>query len=204
MLTRRDVLQRAGTATALATTTAWWLVRRAPRGAPGETGGVESCRLVTPDRHDHAGAVLCLRQAGGDQSTRDPVCAAWGWPTPPQIGRGARRGEPPGYHPVGRGVRATLPRTRPPPGGDGRGSRRDRARGAPGGLPPECPVSGEGIWCAAGRQPVGVDHPPGPPRGRQGSSPPRRGRHSSRSAHSCKSRPGSPGMACAWGCTTNP
>ena len=29
MLTRRDVLQRAGTATALATTAAWWLVRRA-------------------------------------------------------------------------------------------------------------------------------------------------------------------------------
>src|SRR2546423_5226535 len=29
MLTRRDVLQRAGTATALATTASWWLVRRA-------------------------------------------------------------------------------------------------------------------------------------------------------------------------------
>src|SRR5881296_4287493 len=29
MLTRRDVLQRAGTATALATTAPWWLVRRA-------------------------------------------------------------------------------------------------------------------------------------------------------------------------------
>src|SRR4051812_7790192 len=29
MLTRRDVLRRAGTATALATTAAWWLVRRA-------------------------------------------------------------------------------------------------------------------------------------------------------------------------------
>src|SRR5437588_350824 len=29
MLTRRDVLRRAGTATALATTASWWLVRRA-------------------------------------------------------------------------------------------------------------------------------------------------------------------------------
>ena len=29
MLTRRDVLQRAGTSTALATTASWWLVRRA-------------------------------------------------------------------------------------------------------------------------------------------------------------------------------
>src|SRR3989442_12871472 len=29
MMTRRDVLQRAGTATALATTASWWLVRRA-------------------------------------------------------------------------------------------------------------------------------------------------------------------------------
>src|SRR5262245_50398613 len=29
MLTRREVLQRAGTATALATTASWWLVRRA-------------------------------------------------------------------------------------------------------------------------------------------------------------------------------
>src|SRR5207244_8728256 len=29
MLTRRDVLRRAGTATSLATTASWWLVRRA-------------------------------------------------------------------------------------------------------------------------------------------------------------------------------
>src|SRR3989442_3161008 len=36
MLTRRDVLQRAGTATALATTASWWLVRRAHAARQGK------------------------------------------------------------------------------------------------------------------------------------------------------------------------
>ena len=41
MLTRRDILRQAGTATALATTASWWLVRRAHAARQQKTGRVE-------------------------------------------------------------------------------------------------------------------------------------------------------------------
>ena len=88
MLTRRDVLQRAGTATALVTTASWWLVRRAHAArqhklivwvptalAPQVDKILQSSVSPTPSR-----------QAS---KTRDRLFYSWCRPNAAQTGRGA-------------------------------------------------------------------------------------------------------------------
>ena len=172
MLTRRDVLQRAGTATALATTAPWWLVRRAHAARQTKLVVWNPAALAPQvDKIMQEQCYAYAKQAGIKENEID-YSIIGGWPTPAQTGRGARGREPAGYHPVGRWIRAALPLAGPPPGGDRRGRQdAESARGALPGLPPECHVSGQGLWRAAVRQPLAADHPPGSPRGRQGRSP---------------------------------
>ena len=206
MLTRREILQQAGkTATVLTTTAPWWLVRRAHAARAGEARRLESGRAGAAGRQDHAGAVLRLRQAGGDQGERDRLSDHRRSPARSQAGGGARGREPAGYHPAGWRVRAALPLARPPPGGDRPGQQdAEGAGGTLSGLPAGRHASGQGLCGAAVHQPLAAGHPHGSPRGGQGRVPRRRGTSSSRSARSCRSRPSSPALACVWVCRPIP
>src|SRR5262249_24166151 len=72
MLTRRDVLQRAGTATALATTASWWLVRRA-HAARDKKLVVWTTTALAPqvDKIMQEQCYAYLKQAGIKQSEID-------------------------------------------------------------------------------------------------------------------------------------
>src|SRR5256886_14465346 len=100
MLTRRDVLQRAGTATALATTASWWLVRRAHAARQAKLVVWNPAALAPQvDRIMQEQCYAYAKQAGIKESEIDYQIIGGG-PLVPQPGAGVGARDPPGVPPV--------------------------------------------------------------------------------------------------------
>jgi len=103
MLTRRDVLQRAGTATALATTASWWLVRRAHAARQNKLVVWNPAALAPQvDKIMQEQCYAYLKQAGIKENEIDYSIIGAGQ-LPPKLVASLEAGNPPDITRVGSG-----------------------------------------------------------------------------------------------------
>jgi multiple sugar transport system substrate-binding protein len=101
MLTRRDVLQRAGTATALATTASWWLVRRAHAARDKKlVVWVNTALAPQVDRILQEQCYAYAKQAGIKESELDYSILGSGQ-MPPKVVAALEAGNPPDIAQIG-------------------------------------------------------------------------------------------------------
>src|SRR5215467_1127108 len=104
MLTRRDVLQRAGTATALATTASWWLVRRAHAARQSKLVVWNGAALAPQvDKIMQEQCYAYAKQAGIKESEIEYIIIGAGQ-LPPKLAAALEAGNPPDITNLGPGL----------------------------------------------------------------------------------------------------